>query len=238
MNIQQSAVRKSTRAEVLLNEIEQMIVDGIILPGEKLDETVLANKFGVSRTPVREAIRALTAIGLVENAGRQGAEVSQVSVSMLIEMFELMAVLEGMCAQLAARRATQDDKLGMNATHEHLKSTFESGNHKEFYNVNLKFHDQLYAAAHTQFLAGQAHRLRRRLSPYRMRVTYQAAAVLPNLDDGNQYMNHFLAWDVIESPDIGLRNGKMAMLWGPGLGFELNLDAVARAHELYNKQVI
>ena len=69
-------------------------------------------------------------------------------------------------------------------------------------------------------------------------ATYQAAAVLPNLDDGNQYMNHFLAWDVIESPDIGLRNGKMAMLWGPGLGFELNLDAVARAHELYNKQVI
>jgi muconate cycloisomerase len=69
-------------------------------------------------------------------------------------------------------------------------------------------------------------------------ATYQAAAVLPNLDDGNQYMNHFLAWDVIESPDIGLRNGKMAMLWGPGLGFELNLDAVARAHELYNKRVI
>ena len=64
MNIQQSAVRKSTRAEVLLNEIEQMIVDGILLPGEKLDETALANMFGVSRTPVREAIRALTAIGL------------------------------------------------------------------------------------------------------------------------------------------------------------------------------
>jgi len=51
-------------------------------------------------------------------------------------------------------------------------------------------------------------------------------------------MNHFLAWDIIESPDIGLRNGKMATLRGPGLGFELNLDAVARAHELYNKRVI
>ena len=69
-------------------------------------------------------------------------------------------------------------------------------------------------------------------------ATHQAAAALPNLDDGNQYMNHFLAWDIIESPDIGLRNGKMATLRGPGLGFELNLDAVARAHELYNKRVI
>lgn len=189
MNIQQSAVRKSTRAEVLLNKIEQMIVDGIILPGEKLDETVLANKFGVSRTPVREAIRALTAIGLVENAGRQGAEVSQVSVSMLIEMFELMAVLEGMCAQLAARRATQDDKLGLIATHEQLKSTFESGDHKEFYNVNLKFHDQLYSAAHTQFLAGQAHRLRRRLSPYRMRVTYQPGRMRATLSEHLEILN-------------------------------------------------
>jgi muconate cycloisomerase len=69
-------------------------------------------------------------------------------------------------------------------------------------------------------------------------ATHQAAATLPKLDDGNQYMNHFLAWDIIESPDIGLRNGKMAMLRGPGLGFELNLDAVARAHDLYNKRVI
>ena len=189
MNVQQSAGRKSTRTEVLLNEIEQMIIDGRLLPGEKLDETVFAKKFGVSRTPVREAIRALTAIGLVENAGRQGSEVSQVSVSMLIEMFELMAVLEGMCAQLAARRATKDDKIEMYATHEHLKSTFESGNHKEFYNVNLKFHDQLYAAAHTQFLAGQAHRLRRRLSPYRMRVTYQPGRMSATLSEHLEILN-------------------------------------------------
>ena len=105
MNVQQSVVKKSTRSELLLQEIEELIIDGKLKPGERLDETVLANKFGVSRTPVREAIRGLTAIGLVDNSGRQGAEVSQVSVSMLIEMFEVMAVFEGMCAQLAARRA-------------------------------------------------------------------------------------------------------------------------------------
>lgn len=69
-------------------------------------------------------------------------------------------------------------------------------------------------------------------------ATHQAAAVLPNLDDGNQYMNHFLAWDIIESPDLRLHNGKMAVLDGPGLGFELNHDAVARAHELHNQRVV
>ena len=173
MNVQQSIIKKNTRAEVLLAKIEAMIIEGILEPGERLDETVLAKKFGVSRTPVREAIRVLTAIGLVQNSGRQGAEVAQVSVSMLIEMFELMAVLEGMCAQLAARRATDDECSAMFRTHEVLEKTLERGDHKEFYNVNLKFHDQLYHASHTQYLAGETLRLRRRLSPYRMRVTYQ-----------------------------------------------------------------
>jgi muconate cycloisomerase len=68
-------------------------------------------------------------------------------------------------------------------------------------------------------------------------AAHQAAAVLPNLDDGNQYMNHFLAWDIIESPDLTLNAGKLPLLPGPGLGFSLEWDAVARAKELYEKSV-
>ena len=189
MNVQQSIIKKNTRAEVLLAEIEAMIINGALRPGERLDETVLAKKFGVSRTPVREAIRVLTAIGLVQNTGRQGAEVAQISISMLIEMFELMAVLEGMCAQLAARRATDDERSSMFATHKMLEEALDRGDHKDFYSVNLKFHDQLYAAAHTQFLAGQAHRLRRRLSPYRMRVTYQPGRMRATLSEHLEILN-------------------------------------------------
>ena len=111
MNIQQSITKKNTRTQILLSEIEKLIVNGSMVPGQRLDEMVLAKKYGVSRTPVREAIRALTAIGLVQNAGKQGSQVAKLSISMLIEMFELMAVLEGMCAQLAARRATKNELL-------------------------------------------------------------------------------------------------------------------------------
>lgn len=68
-------------------------------------------------------------------------------------------------------------------------------------------------------------------------ATHQAAAVLPNLDDGNQYMNHFLAWDIIDRPDLSLQSGKLPVLNGPGLGFELNPDAVARAKELHAKRM-
>ena len=165
MNLERSFPKKNTRTEFLLSEIENLIVDGTMSPGERLDETLLAKKYGVSRTPVREAIRALTAIGLVQNSGRQGAQVAHLSISMLIEMFEHMAVLEGMCAQLAARRANKEEISIIFSTHELLKKTFDDGNQKEFYKVNLKFHDQLYNASHTQYLASETLRLRRRLSP-------------------------------------------------------------------------
>ena len=188
MNIQQSITKKNTRTEILVSEIEKLIVNGSMVPGQRLDEMVLAKKYGVSRTPVREAIRALIAIGLVQNTGKQGSQVAKLSISMLIEMFELMAVLEGMCAQLAARRATKNELLEMKKTHQLLEKTFEKGNHKEFYNVNLQFHDQLYNASHTQYLAEETLRLRRRLSPYRMRVTFQPGRMSSTLDEHNKIL--------------------------------------------------
>ena len=188
MNIQQTIIKKNTRTEILLSEIENMIINGSMMPGERLDEMMLAKKYGVSRTPVREAIRALTAIGLVQNTGKQGAEVAQISISMLIEMFELMAVLEGMCAQFAARRATEEELNEMYATHKLLEKTFKIGTHKKFYHVNLKFHDQLYNASHTQYLAEETLRLRRRLSPYRMRVTFQPGRMRATLGEHSEIL--------------------------------------------------
>ena len=188
MNIQQSITKKNTRTEILVSEIEKLIVNGSMVPGQRLDEMVLAKKYGVSRTPVREAIRALIAIGLVQNTGKQGSQVAKLSISMLIEMFELMAVLEGMCAQLAARRATKNQLFEMQKTHELLEKTFEKGTHKEFYNVNLQFHDLLYNASHTQYLADETLRLRRRLSPYRMRVTFQPGRMNSTLEEHNKIL--------------------------------------------------
>lgn len=66
-------------------------------------------------------------------------------------------------------------------------------------------------------------------------ATSQVAATIPNLDDGNQYMNHLLAWDIVKSPDLTLKNGKLQILKGPGLGFELDWDAIGRAGELHAK---
>ena len=64
----------------------------------------------------------------------------------------------------------------------------------------------------------------------------QVAATIPNLDDGNQYMNHFLEWDIVKSPELFLKNGRLPVLKGPGLGFELDWDAINQASELYHRQ--
>jgi len=66
----------------------------------------------------------------------------------------------------------------------------------------------------------------------------QVAATLPNLDDGNQYMNHFLQWDIVKSPDLSLQNGKLPVLKGPGLGFELDWDAINQASDLHSKRLV
>lgn len=63
----------------------------------------------------------------------------------------------------------------------------------------------------------------------------QVGATLPNLDDGNQFMNHFLEWDIVKSPDLRLKDGRLPVLGGPGLGFELDSDAVASAAEAHLK---
>lgn len=189
------ATRAPTRSGELREQLEQMILDGRLTPGERLDEMELARRFGLSRTPVREAIKALLAVGLVEMRGRQGTHVALLSIPALLEMFDVMSALEGLCARLAARRATPAERAAMREVHEELIQAYEGGDPVAFYKVNQKFHDLLYAAAHTHFIADQAIQLRRRIGAYRMRATYQPGRMLSTLSE------HVRIMDAIDAGD-------------------------------------
>ena len=93
----------------LVQKLERDIVTGVLKPGDKLDERSLSERFGVSRTPVREALQTLAGSGLVATMPRRGTIVAAITVAELIEMFEVMAELEAMCARLAARRMPRVD---------------------------------------------------------------------------------------------------------------------------------
>lgn len=187
--------RSATRADTLRVELEALIVDGQLKPGARLDENELANRFGVSRTPVREAIKVLVAIGLAEMRGRQGASVAMPSISTLLEMFEMMAMLEGMCAGFAARRSTPSERARLREIHAELVEACAAGEPERFYKINSRFHDTVYAAAHAPFVSEQTWQLRRRLAPYRLQVTYQPERMAGTLTE------HMRIIEAIEAAD-------------------------------------
>lgn len=156
-------LRRATR---LRDQLEQEIVTGRRRPGERLDETRLAVRFKVSRTPVREALLQLASTGLVELRPRRGAFVAESSVTSLVEMFELMAELEGACGRLAAHRITRPERERLREAHAACADAAGVGVDAYYYE-NERFHHVIYAAAHNAFLAAQTRALRVRLKPQR-----------------------------------------------------------------------
>lgn len=153
--------------ERLKDEIENQIAAGRLLPGMRLDEASLAARYGVSRTPIREALHSLAASGLIEVRPHRGAVVVELGPDRLLEMFEVMAELEAMCGRHAARRMTEDDYQELLNAHQACGLSERAGNSDRYYYENARFHLGIYAASHNRFLAEQAGALHRRLQPYR-----------------------------------------------------------------------
>ncbi|SFU23088.1 GntR family transcriptional regulator [Mesorhizobium sp. YR577] len=151
----------------LRDEIENGIVTGELEPGERLDEVQLATRYGVSRTPIREALMQLNAIGLVDIRPRRGAVVADPAPQRVFEMFEVMAEMEGMAGAYAARRHTDEDRQALLAAHARCERSAVSNDTDTYYYDNEVFHRAIYAASHSGFLEDQCGALHRRLRPYR-----------------------------------------------------------------------
>jgi DNA-binding GntR family transcriptional regulator len=156
-----------TTADRIREELEQAIVSGAFADGERLDEVSLSARFSVSRTPVREALHALSASGLVEHLPRRGAFVRYPSFVKLIEMFDVMAELEAMCGRLAARRASDERIAAIETAVAACEAALAEGDTDHYYRENERFHHLLYEASGNAFLTGEAIRLHRRLRPFR-----------------------------------------------------------------------
>jgi DNA-binding GntR family transcriptional regulator len=155
----------SNAATKIRENLENAIACGEFVPGSRLDETSLATRYGVSRTPVREALQQLAVTGLVEMRPRRGAVVATASPERLYEMFEVMAELEAICARLAARRITPDGLARLQAAQA------DCADHRNdpdaYYDANERFHQAIYALSGNNFLADEAAALQKRLRPYR-----------------------------------------------------------------------
>jgi len=157
----------SRLADHLHRRLEEEIFAGELVPGSRLDETRLAGRFGVSRTPVREALLKLASAGLVEMRPRQGAVVAKITVQELLQMFEVMAELEAFCARLAARRMTEAERQNLRKVHARCGKLAKRADPDAYYDANREFHEVIYAGGHNMFLEDSTRNLRNRLSPFR-----------------------------------------------------------------------
>ncbi|WP_299845366.1 GntR family transcriptional regulator [uncultured Jannaschia sp.] len=135
--------------------------------GVRLDENELSARFGVSRTPVREALGRLALTGLVVQMPRRGTFVRQPGPAELLEMFEVMAELEASCGRLAARRADASQVEAIRKADTACGNALAAGDPNAYYAENETFHQAIYDASGNRFLVGKALRLQRRLMFFR-----------------------------------------------------------------------
>ncbi|WP_024508890.1 GntR family transcriptional regulator [Bradyrhizobium sp. ARR65] len=149
------------------NALTDEIASGALAAGSALEEQQLADRFGASRTPVREALRQLVVSGLVEVRGRRGVVVARMTPERIMDMFETSAEAEAMCVRLATYRMTPLERSHLIELHEASRAMVEASNVDAYDAFNREFHECIYRATHNSFLAEQAQAVRSRLSGFR-----------------------------------------------------------------------
>lgn len=158
---------ETRHADRIAADLQQMIFDGTFADGERLDEVRLSEQFGVSRTPLREALQRLALSGLVELMPRRGAFVRQPGPIELIEMFEVMAELEAACGRFAANRISEVAIADLRDANARCLAAVQARDTDLYYAENERFHRIIYAQSGNSFLEQEALRLHKRLQPFR-----------------------------------------------------------------------
>lgn len=149
--------------------LRQMLVEGQIVPGAKLNERALCEELKVSRTPLREAIKTLAAEGLVELLPNRGAIAVQLDEADVLNTFEVMAGLEGQSGELAAQRVTPEELAEVEAMHFEMKAAYTRRDLSNYYRLNAAIHGAINTAARNPVLTATYHQVNARLQALRFR---------------------------------------------------------------------
>ena len=156
--------------DVVFNTLRQAILRGELKPGERLMEIQLANKLGVSRTPIREALRKLELEGLVNMVPRKGAEVADITEKSLRDVLEVRKALEELSVQLACEKITEEEIEELKRAAERFKDTLDDQDVTKIAEADVAFHDIIYTATDNQKLILLLNYLREQM--YRYLVEY------------------------------------------------------------------
>ena len=182
-------------ADKLISDIRNEVSSGILKPGDQLEVTALAERFGVSRTPIREAIRTLVESGVLETRQRKGSFVRVLSAKQLLDLFQVAAELEGMACRLAALSLTKENVEEIESGLAKCTQAAEFQNNVEYAMANLDFHTAIHNASGNDWLIEQLRQLKINLNYYRT-MPYEIRGRLKKSTD-----EHKIICDAILSGD-------------------------------------
>jgi DNA-binding GntR family transcriptional regulator len=167
------AIHIEALPQEVAKRIREMIRKGVLKKGDRIVEKPLCEAMGVSRTPLREALRLLSSEGLVELIPNKGARVAEPSMRDVSEMFWVMSILEGTCARRCAERITEDGVKKLDNLHRKLEKYYLEKNHEKYMAVNHSYHSLVQGLAGSKVLSEVINGLRQKILLYRYRQIYQ-----------------------------------------------------------------
>lgn len=149
------------------DRVRELIEQGDLAPGERISEKDLCERFGVSRTPLREALKVLASEGLVELLTNRGARVMRLTVKMVKDTYDLMAALEGLSGELACQNISDEDIETICRLHDDMLRHYREHNLMEYFRINQQIHESILAASDNEVLQEMYNNLSQRVKRVR-----------------------------------------------------------------------
>lgn len=187
-------VQSTSLTRLVVESIEEMILGGTLPPGSKLNEMALAQRFGVSRGPLREALRMLEESGLIRQEKNRGASVRKIGLAEAADIYDVRAGLDAVAGRLLAERITQVQLRALRRMTDTMRQV-KAGEVDRFHTLNLRFHDSLVEMAGNAVLTEQYRKLCKLLVLFRRR-NLMAPMAIPMFAD-----EHSAIVDLLEAHD-------------------------------------
>jgi len=186
----------TTISDGICHELVEDIITGRIPPGQKLEEQTIAERFNVSRTPVRDAFRQLVGTGLATSRPHRGVTVADLRLDQISDMYEGLGELEALCCRYSALRMSVLERKQLEEIHMKSRPDSSTNNLEAYSEHNERFHRKINQGSHNETLAEMAMTLRRKLAPFRRPVFFHGAERI-----ATSFLEHQEIVDAILAPD-------------------------------------
>ena len=191
-----TVVKTVSLTNAIERQIERLIIEGELAPGERLNEIQLASRFGTSRGPLREATRSLEAKGFVEVVRNRGVFVRQLSIEEALEVYDVRAALFGLAGRLLAQKMTDEILARLNGFLDAMETASSNGDFESYYPLNLEFHQTIVESSGNRTLLAEYQRFVKKMHLFRARSLVQGGGLAVSNREHREMVDALAAGDL------------------------------------------